>query len=118
MFVERVADWPRVRDAVAHPALGLTLDVGHCLAMREGPPETWIRAHARDLLVLQLDDHRTGVHDHLMFGEGEVDLAAVARAVAEVGWRGPLEVELSRHSATAPASARAAREHLRRAFGR
>jgi sugar phosphate isomerase/epimerase len=118
MLVERAADWPRVRDAVAHPALGLTLDVGHCLAMREGPPETWIRTHAKDLLVVQLDDHRAGVHDHLMFGEGEVDLAAVARAIDEVGFRGPLEVELSRHSATAPATARAAREHLRQAFGR
>jgi L-ribulose-5-phosphate 3-epimerase len=118
MLVERAADWPRVRDAVRHPALGLTLDVGHCLAMREGPPDTWIRTHAKDLLVVQLDDHRTGVHDHLMFGEGELDLAAVARALEEVGFTGPLEVELSRHSATAPASARAAREHLRRAFGR
>jgi sugar phosphate isomerase/epimerase len=118
MLVERAGDWPRVRDAVAHPALGLTLDVGHCLAMEEGPPEGWIRAHAADLLVVQLDDHRRGVHDHLMFGEGELDLAAVARALNEIGWRGPLEVELSRHSATAPASARAAREHLRQAFGR
>lgn len=118
MLVERAADWPRVRDAVAHPALGLTLDVGHCLAMREGSPERWIRAHARDLLVVQLDDHRAGVHDHLMFGEGEVDLAAIARALTEVGFTGPLEVELSRHSATAPATARTAREHLRRAFGR
>lgn len=118
MFIERAADWPRVRDAVAHPALGLTLDVGHCLAMREGAPETWIRAHARDLLVVQLDDHRLGIHDHLMFGEGELDLGAVARALDEVGFRGPLEVELSRHSATAPDSARAARAHLNRAFGR
>lgn len=118
MLVERAADWPRVRDAVAHPALGLTLDVGHCLAMREGAPERWIRAHAADLLVVQLDDHRVGVHDHLMFGEGELDLPAVARALDEVGFRGALEVELSRHAATAPATARAAREHLRRAFGR
>ena len=116
MLIERAADWPRVRDAVGHPALGLTLDVGHCLAMREDPPESWVRRFAADLLVLQLDDHRAGTHDHLAFGEGQVDFAAVARAVEEMGFRGPLEVELSRHSATAPATARSCVEFLRHAF--
>lgn len=118
MLVERAADWPRVRDAVAHPALGLTLDVGHCLATREGQPGAWVRRFAADLVVVQLDDHRAGVHDHLMFGEGEVDFADLARALDDAGYSGPLEVELSRHSATAPDTARAARAFLRRALGR
>ncbi|MFM8980217.1 MAG: sugar phosphate isomerase/epimerase family protein [Planctomycetia bacterium] len=118
MLVERAADWPRVRDAVGHPALGLALDVGHCLAMREGQPAAWVRQHAADLAVLQVDDHRTGVHDHLMLGEGEVDFGALRSALAESGWRGPLEVELSRHSASAPATARACRAFLRERLGR
>jgi sugar phosphate isomerase/epimerase len=107
MLMERASDWPRLRDDVAHPALGLTLDVGHCLAMREPPPEEAIAAHAADLLVIQLDDHRVGVHDHLMFGEGEVDFARIAATVKSVGFAGPLEVELSRHGSTAPATAEA-----------
>ncbi len=105
MLMQRVGDWPRLRDDVAHPALGLTLDVGHCLAMREAPPHEAIGAYAADLLVLQLDDHRAGVHDHLMFGEGEVDFERIAAAVKAVGFEGPLEVELSRHGSTAPATA-------------
>jgi sugar phosphate isomerase/epimerase len=116
MAVERVADWPEVRDAVAHPALGLTLDVGHCLAVREGSPAAAIRAHGRDLLVVQLDDHRSGVHEHLAFGEGEVDFLETARALADAAFRGPLEVELSRHSSTAPDTARAAISFLRPLF--
>ncbi len=116
MLVERAADWPRVRDAVAHPALGLALDVGHCLALREDPPEAWIRRFAADLVVVQLDDHRAGTHEHLMFGEGDLDLPAVARALHEVGYAGPLEVELSRHSATAPEASAASLAALRRAF--
>ena len=107
MLMERASDWPRLRDDVGHAGLGLTLDVGHCLAMREAAPEDAIRAHGADLLVVQLDDHRAGVHDHLAFGEGEVDFSRVADAVKSVGFVGPLEVELSRHGSTAPATARA-----------
>ncbi len=117
MLVERADHWPQVRAAVGHAALGLTLDVGHCLATGEGDPADAIRAHAADLVCIQLDDHRAGVHDHLMFGEGEVDFASVAAAVSEVGYAGPLEVELSRHSAMAPVTAEASMAFLRPLFG-
>lgn len=117
MLVERADAWPALRDAVEHPALGLTLDVGHCLAMEEGDPADAIREHAGDLVCIQLDDHRPGVHDHLMFGEGSVDFEAVAAAVAEVGYAGPLEVELSRHSAMAPVTAERSLGFLRGVFG-
>lgn len=116
MAVETLAGWRAVRAAVDHPALGLTLDVGHCLATREGSPADAIRAHADDLLVLQLDDHVQGVHEHLALGEGEVDFPEIARAVRETGFQGPLEVELSRHSATAPATARDSLAFLRATF--
>lgn len=117
MWIETAAQYARIRDAVDHPALGLTLDVGHCLATGEGSPDDVIRAHAQELLVLQLDDHRPGIHDHLMFGEGAVDFAAVAAAVAAVGFAGPLEVELSRHSALAAATAEASLAFLQGHFG-
>jgi sugar phosphate isomerase/epimerase len=117
MAVETTAQWEAVRDRIAHEALGLTLDVGHCVATREGEPDALIKAYAADLLVIQLDDHRRGVHEHLALGEGEVDFTAVGEAVLEVGFEGPLEVELSRHGATAPATAAAALAFLRRVFG-
>lgn len=116
MAIERADEWPMVRDRVGHPALGLTLDVGHCLATGEGDPADVLRAYAHDLLVVQLDDHRPGIHEHLAFGEGEVDFEALAKSIEEVGFDGPLEVELSRHAATAPATAEAALGFLRRIF--
>ena len=118
MLIERADQWPALRDAVGHDALGLTLDIGHCLATREGAPDAVLREHAGDLLVVQLDDHRPGTHDHLAFGEGEVDFASVAEAVAEVGFQGPLEVELSRHSATAPDTAARSLSFLNHMFMR
>jgi sugar phosphate isomerase/epimerase len=118
MHVERVADWPRVKASVGHPGLKLALDVGHCLATHEGQPDSWVRRFADDLAVLQIDDHRAGVHEHLMLGEGEVDWAALRRALDDVRYAGPLEVELSRHSATAPTTAPACRTFLRERLGR
>lgn len=116
MWIETAAQYARIRDALDHPALGLTLDVGHCLATGEGAPQDVLRTHARDLLVMQLDDHRPGVHDHLLFGEGAIDFAAVAAATRDVGFDGPLEVELSRHSATAADTAAASIRFLRAHF--
>jgi len=118
MFVETIAGWRDVRNDVAHETLGLTLDVGHCLANKEGEPADLLRESARDLLVVQLDDHRRGVHDHLMFGEGEVDFAAIATAIKDIGFDGPLEVELSRHAANAAATAEASLAYLRSTFRR
>lgn len=116
MAVDTTADWPRVRAAVGHPALGLTLDVGHCLATREGDPARILRRYAADLVVLQVDDHRAGRHEHLMFGEGDVAWPELAAAVRDAGYAGPIEVELSRHSSEAPTTARRARDFLRALF--
>jgi sugar phosphate isomerase/epimerase len=51
--------------------------------------------------------HR-GVHEHLMFGEGEIDFPPVLKALAEVGYPRGVYVELSRHSHQAPQAARRA----------
>jgi len=116
MAVETAAGWERVRDAVGSPVLGLTLDVGHCLATREGDPAEIVTRHASEIVVLQVDDHPAGRHEHLMFGEGEVDWPALARAVSESGYAGPVEVELSRHSSEAPVAARRSIDFLRPSF--
>ena len=116
MWIETVKQYEGVRERLAHEAFGLTLDVGHCLATREGDPAAIAGEHGPELLVVQLDDHRPGVHDHLAFGAGEVDFPAIAQALRAVSFDGPLEVELSRHSATAPATARESLYFLETAF--
>jgi sugar phosphate isomerase/epimerase len=118
MAIETVAQWDRVKEAVRSPVLGLTLDVGHCLATREGEPADLVLARAREIVVLQLDDAVPGRHEHRMPGEGDVDWGLLARAIEESGYEGPLEVELSRHSSEAPDAARRAREFLHDRFAR
>jgi L-ribulose-5-phosphate 3-epimerase len=108
MFVENLAEWERLRAALPHPALGLTLDVGHVPCTETVSPAEAIRAHAGELLNVHLDDVRGGVHEHLQVGEGELDWGEIARALGEAGFSGVASFELSRHSHAAPQAAREA----------
>ena len=108
MFVDTMARFAELRERVAHPAFGLTIDVGHLHCQGETP----IAAHLerwRDLLWnVHIEDMRGGVHDHLMFGEGEIDFGPVLRTLREIGYAGGVYVELSRHSHDAVETARRA----------
>jgi len=116
MFVERLSDALRLREELGAPELlGITLDVGHCVAVEPQDAATCIR-QAADLLVnIQLDDMRTGVHEHLEFSEGELNLPATLAALTEVGYTGVAAVELPRHSHAAPVVAARAIAALRAA---
>jgi sugar phosphate isomerase/epimerase len=63
---------------------------------------------ARDLANVHLEGMRTGVHDHLLPGEGDLDLAEAVRALQRIGYAGPANLELSRHSHAAVETARRA----------
>ena len=117
MFVELLSDALRLREELGEPALlGITLDVGHCVAVEAEDAATCLR-RAADLLVnVQLDDMRTGVHEHLEFGEGELNLPATLAALTEVGYSGVAAVELPRHSHAAPDVATRAITALRAAI--
>lgn len=89
-------------------SLLLTLDVGHLHCQGEVPIAEAIRRWGPHLVNVHIEDMRAGVHEHLMFGEGEIDFPPVLRALAEVGYAGGIHVELSRHSHMAPTAARQA----------
>jgi hypothetical protein len=62
------------------------------------------------LVNVQLDDMVRGVHEHLEFGQGSLDLCGTLAALDEIDYRGCACVELPRHSHAAPdAAARAMR---------
>ena len=117
MFIDtlaRYADLLAELDAarVETDLLRLTIDVGHLHCQGELPIADKIR-HWRDRLVnVHIEDMRAGVHEHLMFGEGEIDFPPVIAALREIGYAGLLNVELSRHSHVGPAAARQAFDFL------
>ena len=106
MFIATMDDYDELKRRLPHPRLRLTLDVGHAYAFETDAPEAVIARYADDLVNVHLDDHRKGVHDHLMFGEGEIEFGPVLGALDAVGREIPATVELSRHSHDAVAAAR------------
>jgi sugar phosphate isomerase/epimerase len=113
MFVDTMARFAELHGRVGHPLFGLTADVGHLHCQGEVPIADHLRRWRDRLWNVHLEDMRRGVHDHLMFGAGEIDFTAVLGALQEVGYRGGVHVELSRHSHDAVETARRALAFLR-----
>ena len=114
MLIDSMRGFEELLDRIDAPNLRLTLDVGHLHCQGETPIAETIRRFAPRLVNVHLEDMRAGRHEHLMFGEGEIDFPPIFRALAEVGYSGGVHVELSRHSHEAPSAARRAMECLQK----
>ena len=112
MHIESMADFERIDALVDHPALALTLDVGHA-HLTEPSAEEAVRRWAGRIANVHLEGMRRPVHDHLLPWDGDMDLAAVLAALREVGYAGPATFELSRHSHAAVETARRAIDYVR-----
>jgi sugar phosphate isomerase/epimerase len=96
--------------------LGLCLDVGHCLVTGDLPVGRIVRQFAARLVHVHLDDIAGGVHEHRMFGQGELDLPDTLSVLLEAGYTGIAAVELSRDSHRGPAAAAEAHARIRAAL--
>jgi L-ribulose-5-phosphate 3-epimerase len=117
MFIDTMAKYAELFVKVDHPSFGLTLDVGHLQCLNEIPMTPHVLRWRSVLWNVHVEDMRTGVHDHLMFGEGDIDFAEAFGALKQAGYAGGLHVELSRHSHDAVWTARRALAFLRGALG-
>jgi sugar phosphate isomerase/epimerase len=116
MFVDTMPRWAELHKRVAHPRFGLTIDIGHLHCLGEMPIAEHLRRWREWLWNVHIEDMRRGVHDHLMFGEGEIDFAEVMAALAEIGYSGGVHAELSRHSHDAVEAARRSLAFLQQFF--
>ena len=114
MFIDTMDKFAELHARVNHPAFGLTVDVGHLVCNRELPVSTFLAEWKHVLWNVHIEDMRAGVHDHLMFGEGEVDFADVFAGLRAANYSGGVYVELSRHSYDAVNTARKAKAFLDR----
>lgn len=112
MLIETVDDWA----ALSIPGLRLALDAGHCLVTGECDPANAVRTFAASLGTVSIEDMKRGVHIHLPFGEGDMDIPAILRALHEIAFDRLVCVELSRESHRAdqmiPTALAALRHHM------
>ncbi|MGI4955488.1 MAG: sugar phosphate isomerase/epimerase family protein [Janthinobacterium lividum] len=113
MLIETADDWA----ALAIPGLRLALDTGHCLVTGERDPAEAVRHFAASLGTVSIEDMRRGVHVHLPFGEGDMDIPGILAALTAVGFDRLVCVELSRESHRADVGIPEALRFLRRAMG-
>lgn len=110
MAIDTMARYEHLMSRVNHPALGLTLDIGHLCCLDDGDLRHHLGRWVDRLWNVHLEDMRHGIHEHLMFGDGDMDFSEVFAALRAADYAGPIHVELSRHSHDAVRAAR-------RAFG-
>ena len=113
MFIDTISRFATFHERAAHDCLGLTIDIGHLHCQNETPIAEHLRRWRGLLWNVHIEDMRQGVHDHLMFGEGEIEFGPVIRAMKEIGYGGGVHVELSRHSHDAVDTARRALQFLK-----
>ncbi len=114
MFIDTMEKFAELHTRVNHPAFGLTIDIGHLVCNGELPVSKFLAEWKHVLWNVHIEDMRRGVHDHLMFGQGEVDFADVFAGLRAANYTGGVFVELSRHSYDAVNTARAAKAFLDR----
>lgn len=113
MLIDTMARFGQMLELVDSPFLKLTLDIGHLQCQGELPIPAVIERWQDRLVNIHIEDMRRGRHEHLMFGEGEIDFPSVTTALHRIDYEGPLNVELSRHSHMGPEAARQAYDFLR-----
>lgn len=118
MFIDTMDSFADLLDAIHQRGgeagrLKLTIDIGHLHCQGELPIADKLRQWADRLVHVHIEDMCQGIHEHLMFGEGEIDFPPVIAALEEIRFSGIIGVELSRHAHLGHAAARQAYNFLR-----
>jgi L-ribulose-5-phosphate 3-epimerase len=113
MFIDTFARFDQLDQRISHPLFHLTVDLGHVHCIEEGSIADHLLRWAPRILNLHIEDMVRGVHEHLMFGAGTMDFAAIFEALHEINYARGVHVELSRHSHAADLAVRTANQFLR-----
>lgn len=112
MFIDTMARYDELLEKLNAPQFKLTLDLGHLHCQGEVPIARYLQRYRQRLANIHIEDMRHGVHEHLMFGEGEIDFAPIFAALREIDYQAGVYVELSRHSHEGPTAAQQAYDFL------
>lgn len=111
MFVENLDQYDRLKEKTENEFFKLTLDLGHAL-ITENSVSKAIWRYRNDIVNIHLEDMKKDKHDHLFFGEGEMDFHEIFKGLKDINYKGQVNIELSRHSHNAVETAETAKRFL------
>ncbi len=98
MLIDTTGRFERLLHLIDSPRLMMTMDIGHLFCLTEVPIANYIERWQERLINIHIEDMQAGVHEHLMFGEGQIYFPPVIESLLGVGYDKGIHVELSRHS--------------------
>lgn len=98
MLIDTLMSFRALDERISHPLFQLTIDLGHVHCLREGPWAEVLPPWRGRVINMHVEDMVESVHDHLMFGEGTIDFAALFATLRAMDYDHGLHVELSRHA--------------------
>lgn len=118
MFVESLDHYRELRRRLPHPALRLTVDLGHLECTEAAPLAGVLESVVEEVVNVHVDDIRDRRHEHLPLGEGTLEFTPLLHTLLRASYRGLCLVELPRHSHEAPLQAQKSIVFLRNAENR
>jgi len=98
MLIDTTGRFERLLHLIDSHRLKMTMDIGHLFCLSEVPIVGYIERWIDRVINVHIEDMCAGLHEHLMFGEGQIHFPPVIEALLENDYQGTLNVELSRHS--------------------
>jgi L-ribulose-5-phosphate 3-epimerase len=112
MLIDNTGRFERLTHLLDSPRLKMTLDIGHLFCLSEIPIANYIEKWADWLINIHIEDMKSGVHEHLMFGDGQIHFPPVIESLRQANYQGGVHIELSRHSHNAAAIVKQSFEFL------
>jgi sugar phosphate isomerase/epimerase len=112
MLVDDMAKFEVLKKHLASARFGLTMDIGHVFCTETAPFRQVYGKFNNHIRNIHIEDIRDRKHEHLMFGEGQLDFVAILRVLSDNKYTGLVNVELPHDSHRAAEVARASIEFL------
>lgn len=98
MLVDTLGRFDRLLHLFDSPRLMLTLDISHIFCNNEMPLAAQLDRWKSKIANMHLADIRSGKHQHLPFGDGQIGFPLVFDAIAMCDYEGSINVDLPEHS--------------------
>jgi len=112
LMIETTAQFKEFIQGVQSTAIGLNFDIGHFYCVGEDPRRAfeelfqWVgHVHIEDIAASR-------EHNHLIAGRGAIDFKAVFAAMAQLGYRGDISLELYTYQDMPEAAGQESLDHL------